>query len=105
MSEFETILKGLFKVITERVKYLEEMSARFRDISSFKKADHVYISAIERDLQVAIEACIDVGKVIISEKRLRPPESTRDICTAIRSMSRSLFRRSGRPLYALSSRT
>ncbi len=80
MGEFDIILKSLFVVITERVNYLREMSREFPNISSFKKADHRYISAIERDLQVAIEACIDIGKVIISEKKLRPPESMKDIC-------------------------
>lgn len=83
MSEFETILKSLFAVINERVKYLEEMSEEFPDFSFFKKADHKYISAIERDLHVAIEACIDIGKVIISEKKLRPPESMKDICSIL----------------------
>jgi uncharacterized protein YutE (UPF0331/DUF86 family) len=79
MSEFETILKSLFAVITERVNYLKEMSEEFPTFSSFRKADHKYRSAIERDLQVAIEACIDVGKVIISEKKLRLPESMKDV--------------------------
>lgn len=83
MSGFETILKNLFAVITERVNYLKEMSAEFSSISSFKKADHKSKSAIERDLQVAIEACIDVGKVIISEKKLRPPESMKDVCAVL----------------------
>ncbi len=83
MGEFEIILKDLFAVITERVNYLKEMSEEFPNISSFKKADHRYKSAIERDLQVAIEACIDIGKVIISEKKLRPPESMKDICMVL----------------------
>jgi len=73
MGEFDIIVKSLFAVITERVNYLKEMSKEFPDFSSFRKADHKYKSAIERDLQVAIEACIDIGKVIISEKKLRPP--------------------------------
>lgn len=83
MGEFEIILRSLFAVITERVNYLKEMSKEFPDISSFKKADHKYKSAIERDLQVAIEACIDIGKAIISEKKLRPPESMKDVCMVL----------------------
>lgn len=83
MGEFDIILKSLFAVITERVNYLKEMSKEFPNLSSFRKADHRYISAIERDLQVAIEACIDIGKVIISEKKLRPPESMKDVCTIL----------------------
>jgi uncharacterized protein YutE (UPF0331/DUF86 family) len=80
MGEFEIVLKSLLGVIAERVNYLKEMSKEFPNLSSFKKADHRYKSAIERDLQVAIEACMDIGKVIISEKKLRSPESMRDIC-------------------------
>ncbi len=70
-------------MIRERVNYLKEMAAESPSLLSFKKADHKYRSAIERDLQVAIEACIDIGKIIISEKRLRPPESMKDICAVL----------------------
>ncbi|MBI4653699.1 MAG: DUF86 domain-containing protein [Nitrospirae bacterium] len=83
MAEFEIILKNLFAVISERVNYLKEMANELPNISSLKKADHKYKSAIERDLQVAIEACIDIGKVIISEKKLRPPESMKDVCVVL----------------------
>lgn len=83
MGEFEIIIKNLSAVITERVNYLKEISEEFPSFSSFRKADHKSISAIERDLQVAIEACMDIGKVIISEKRLRPPESMKDVCAIL----------------------
>jgi uncharacterized protein YutE (UPF0331/DUF86 family) len=83
MSELETILRSLFAVIVERVKYLKEMSEELPTFLSFKRADHKYKSAIERDLQVAIEACIDVGKVIIAEKRLRPPQSMKDVFSVL----------------------
>jgi uncharacterized protein YutE (UPF0331/DUF86 family) len=83
MQEFEIILQNLFSVITERVNYLKEMSEEFPNVSSFRKADHKYISAIERDLQVAIEATMDIGKIIISEKKLRPPQSMKDICAIL----------------------
>ena len=35
--------------------------------------------AVERSLQVAIEACLDIGRRIISEKGLRFPEDNRDV--------------------------
>lgn len=80
MQGLDTAIKKLISTVKERVRYLKEMSRDFQNLIAFKKADHKTISAIERDLQVAIEACIDIGKLIISEKRLRPPESMRDIC-------------------------
>ena len=63
MSELETILRSLFAVIVERVKYLKEMSEELPTFLSFKRADHKYKSAIERDLQVAIEACTEVSDI------------------------------------------
>jgi uncharacterized protein YutE (UPF0331/DUF86 family) len=83
MQEFETIIEGLTATVSERVKYLKEMSGEFASIHDFRKADHKTASAIERDLQVAIEACIDIGKIIISEKGLRPPETMRDVCQVL----------------------
>ena len=34
---------------------------------------------VERNLQVAIEGCLDVGKIIISRERLRQPEDNKGI--------------------------
>ena len=59
------------------------MSAELPSIASFKKADHKYKSPIQKDLQVAIETCIDVVKIIISEKSFVPPESIKDVCTVL----------------------
>lgn len=83
MQGLESAIKKLIATVAERVGYLREMSEDFQNLTDFKKADHKTISAIERDLQVAIEACVDIGKLIISEKRLRPPESMRDVCQVL----------------------
>ncbi|MFN3480647.1 MAG: type VII toxin-antitoxin system HepT family RNase toxin [Thermodesulfovibrionales bacterium] len=83
MQRLESVIKKLAATVTERVGYLRELSEDFQNLTAFKKADHKTMSAIERDLQVAIEACVDIGKLIISEKRLRPPESMRDVCQVL----------------------
>lgn len=83
MQGLDSAIKKLAATVTERVRYLREMSEDFQNLTAFKKTDHKTLSAIERDLQVAIEACVDIGKLIISEKRLRPPESMRDVCQVL----------------------
>ncbi len=83
MPGFKTIIKNLIATVYERVQYLREMSEEFPSFATFRKADHKTMAAIERDLQVAIEACIDIGKIIISEKGLRSPESMRDVCLVL----------------------
>ncbi len=80
MSEIKETIKRLFALILERVEYLKEIAQRFPTVNSYKRAGHIYKAATERDLQVVIEACIDIGKIIISEKRLPPPQSMREIC-------------------------
>ena len=83
MPGFETIIKSLVATVSERIRYLEEMGREFSSFSAFRRADYKTMAAIERDLEVAIEACIDIGKIIISEKGLRPPESMRDVCQVL----------------------
>ncbi|MCX7794487.1 MAG: hypothetical protein N2257_08835 [Thermodesulfovibrionales bacterium] len=56
MSEFEDSIKRLLSLISERIKYLQKIASRYPSLSSYKKAEHVYKAATERDLQVAIEA-------------------------------------------------
>ena len=64
--------------IEDRVSRLRELSS---DISSFEdyQASRNYREIVERNLQVAIEGCLDVGKIIISRERLRQPEDNKGI--------------------------
>jgi uncharacterized protein YutE (UPF0331/DUF86 family) len=34
---------------------------------------------VERSLQVAIEVCLDIGKIIISDQKLREPQDNKDV--------------------------
>ncbi len=42
------------------------------------KTDVIKKGAIERYLQLAIEACIDIAELIISNRRFKTPETARD---------------------------
>ena len=64
--------------IEDRVSRLRELSS---DITSFEdyQASRNYREMVERNLQVAIEGCLDVGKIIISREKLRQPEDNKGI--------------------------
>jgi uncharacterized protein YutE (UPF0331/DUF86 family) len=64
--------------IEDRVSRLRALSS---DIASFEdyQASRNYREMVERNLQVAIEGCLDVGKIIISREKLRQPEDNKGI--------------------------
>ena len=59
----------------QRLKLLSENIASFQDyqVSSDLK------DLAERNLQVAIEACLDIGKIIISQENLQEPKDNKGI--------------------------
>lgn len=59
----------------ERLKKLSEKIPSFKDYQ--KSAD--WKDLAERNLQIAIEACFDIGKIIISEKALPDPKDNKGI--------------------------
>lgn len=71
-------LEKKLKDIDDRVSRLRELSS---DIASFEdyQASRNYREMVERNLQVAIEGCLDVGKIIISREKLRQPEDNKGI--------------------------
>ncbi len=77
LKEMKSVEKKLLE-IEDRVSRLRELSS---DISSFEdyQASRNYREIVERNLQVAIEGCLDVGKIIISRERLRQPEDNKGI--------------------------
>ena len=66
------------KSAEERIKRLEALS---RNLSSFQD----YLSSLdakdiaERNLQVAIETCLDIGKIIISREGLKEPKDNKGV--------------------------
>jgi len=45
--------------------------------------EHVLVAAAERDLQVAIQAALDIGSMILASERVSPPKRYSDIFPAL----------------------
>ena len=65
-------------VVMDRVERLRRLSDKIDTFNAYaQSADLKDIT--ERNLQIAIEACFDIGKIIISQKMLRDPKDNKDI--------------------------
>jgi len=62
LKQYLTILKSLRGVTAQQLEEKIETRAK-----------------VERFLQLAIEACIDIGEIIISDLRLRAPQTSREV--------------------------
>ncbi len=73
----KSILKKIL-VVEERVKRLSDLS---QTLSSFES----YVSsardkdAAERNIQVAIESCLDIGKILIATHHLKEPSDNKGV--------------------------
>jgi uncharacterized protein YutE (UPF0331/DUF86 family) len=68
--------------LSERVARLRDLSSRLKSLSDYQRsADSQDIA--ERNLQIAIEACLDIGKIIISAKGLPEPQDNKNIFVAL----------------------
>ena len=70
------LIEAKIATIADRVKRLKG----FADIaySNFSESSDTK-DIVERNLQVAIEACLDIGKIIISEMNLREPSDNKGV--------------------------
>lgn len=77
------------EAIEKRIKIIEERINRLRQISSSVKSFYQYQASqdvkdiAERNLHVAIEACLDIAKVIIAEKKLGEPKDYKSTFIAL----------------------
>lgn len=75
-------MEGLYlrklEVIKECVRRLEEIADEHLTLSSYRSSWRSK-DIVERNLQKIIEAFIDIGKIIISEKGLREPANNREV--------------------------
>jgi len=69
-SKIETVQNSL--------KKLYEIRKKVPDYEKYIKS-WIYKDAAERNLHRAIEAIIDIGKMFISDKKLKIPESNREV--------------------------
>lgn len=65
-------------VVTERVARLEALASKLGSLDEYQRSPDLRDIA-ERNLQVALEACLDIGKIIISQEGLREPADNKGI--------------------------
>jgi uncharacterized protein YutE (UPF0331/DUF86 family) len=71
-------IKRKMKSAEERINRLEALSrnlSSFQDYQSSSDAKDI----AERNLQVAIETCLDIGKIIISREGLKEPKDNKGV--------------------------
>ncbi len=64
--------------LKDRVRRLRELANTLRTFEQYQKSLNNKDIA-ERNLQVAIEACLDISKIIISNSDLREPEDNKGV--------------------------
>ncbi len=65
--------------LMDSLQKLYSIEERFESITEYKKADWTIKDAVERNIQKAIEIIIDMGKMLISQRNYRVPESNYDV--------------------------
>lgn len=77
------------KSIEKKIKAAEERIAKLKELSHKLNSFEEYISSqdnidiAERNIQVALEACLDIGKIIITNKDLREPSDNKGIFSVL----------------------
>ena len=71
-------IKRKIKSVEERVQRLKSLSRHTPSFQDYQGSADARDLA-ERNLQVAIEACLDIGKIIISRKGLEEPKDNKGI--------------------------
>ena len=68
--------------VQERVQRLRQLAEGLSSFDDYNRSADARDIA-ERNLQIAIEACLDIGKIIISKKRLPEPQDYKGIFMAL----------------------
>jgi len=77
----KTIEKKI-SLVQDRVKRLKKLSADIGSFSEYQSSpDHKDIA--ERNIQVAIEGCLDIAKIVISSKELPEPMDNKGVFTVL----------------------
>jgi uncharacterized protein YutE (UPF0331/DUF86 family) len=77
----KTIEKKI-KTVQDRVKRLEQISRKLATLQDYQTSPDIKDIA-ERNLQVAIEACLDIAKIIISTNDLPEPKDNKGVFTVL----------------------
>ena len=70
------LIEKKMKIVEERVERLKQLSQKIQSFSEYQASQDAR-DISERNLQVAIEACMDIGKIIISQEGLKEPKDNR----------------------------
>ena len=77
----KTIEKKI-KAVQDRVKRLEQLSGTLSSFDKYQASPDVKGIA-ERNIQVAIEGCLDIAKIVISSKELPEPKDNKGVFTVL----------------------
>ena len=73
----KSIIKKI-KTVETRVVNLKNLAEKLGSFEEYiSSQDHIDIA--ERNLQVAIESCLDIGKIIITNKKLQEPSDNKGV--------------------------
>ena len=75
-------LEKKIMTVQERVKRLEQISRNLSELHDYQMSPDIKDIA-ERNLQVAIEACLDIAKIIISSNDLPEPKDNKGVFTVL----------------------
>ena len=70
------------KAVQDRVKRLEQLSSTLNSFDEYQTSPDVKDIA-ERNIQVAIEGCLDIAKIVISSKELPEPKDNKGVFTVL----------------------
>jgi uncharacterized protein YutE (UPF0331/DUF86 family) len=65
-------------LVLDRVGRLKQLSDKIQSFKGYQESTD-WKDLAERNLQIAIEGCLDIGKIIISQKMLRDPKDNKDV--------------------------
>jgi uncharacterized protein YutE (UPF0331/DUF86 family) len=68
--------------VQERVSRLRQLAEKLTSFDDYRESNDARDIA-ERNLQTAIEACLDIGKIIISQQKLPEPKDYKGIFLAL----------------------
>ncbi len=77
----KTIEKKI-KAVQDRVKRLEQLSATLSSFGKYQASPDAKDIA-ERNIQVAIEGCLDIAKIAISSEELSEPKDNKGVFTVL----------------------
>jgi uncharacterized protein YutE (UPF0331/DUF86 family) len=75
-------IEGKIKAAEERVQRLVTISKRLQSYEQFQ-SDLDLKDITERNLQIAIETCLDIAKIIILQKKLPEPKDNKGMFTIL----------------------